>query len=147
VVDALERQRQGWGYQVKFNITIHLKRRAFPRGGYELESVELRPNVAGMIKVALRWPNDGKRDWRNRRNGGEHHEGDVEGRVIAEIAMLNRSHTRAESFKMAVKEVLGTAQSLGPVTIDGRSVKETLRMVDEGEWDEMLSEVTSTTPW
>ena len=73
--------------------------------------------------------------------------GDLEGKLIVEIAMLNRPHSKAESLKMAVKEVLGTIQSLGPITIDGRSVKEKLRLVDEGEWDEMISEVTSTTPW
>jgi len=142
----LEREKKQWGYHLKFHIKIHLAKRTPPRGGYELEGVELQPNVAGMIKFALRWPSDGKDDWMNGRPGAQY-EGDVEGRVIVEIAMLNRAHSRAESFKMAVKEVLGTAQSLGPLTIDGRSIEETQRMVDEGEWDEMLSEVTSTTPW
>jgi large subunit ribosomal protein L11 len=50
---------------------------------------------------------------------------------------------RVKSLKAAVKTVLGTCVSMG-VTVDGKDPKTVQREVDEGLYDQFLSEVTRT---
>jgi len=142
VADSIEGERNQLGNEFRVRVKVHVRRKRFR---FEYEQVDVMPTVSGMIIMALQKLAKTKSTREIRHEAS--YFGDLEGRLVVEIAMLNRPYSKARSLKLAVKEVLGTIQSLGPITIDERSVQETLRMVDEGEWDEMISEVTSITPW
>jgi large subunit ribosomal protein L11 len=62
---------------------------------------------------------------------------------VVKIARLKMPHLRVKSLKAAVKTVLGTCVSMG-VTVDGKDPKTVQREVEEGLYDQFLSEVTRT---
>ncbi len=55
------------------------------------------------------------------------------------IARVKRSSMLASNLKAAVKEVLGTCTSMG-ISVEGKPVKEVLTKIDEGVYDEALTE-------
>lgn len=65
--------------------------------------------------------------------------GDLTIEQVIKIAKLKMPDMRAKTLKAAVKQVLGTCLSMG-VTINGKSAKEVLREVEEGEYDDLLTE-------
>ncbi len=58
---------------------------------------------------------------------------------VIKIAQMKRDAMLAQSLKAAVKEVIGTALSMG-VTVEGRDPREIQKEIDEGKWDDKLSE-------
>ena len=65
--------------------------------------------------------------------------GSLKREQIVKIAKMKLSTMNTTSLKSAVKQVLGTAVSVG-VLIEGKTPKEAIREVDEGLWDDLLKE-------
>lgn len=58
---------------------------------------------------------------------------------IIEIAKLKREKLLANSLKAAVKEILGTAITLG-ATVEDKHPREIQKEIDEGQWNELIAE-------
>jgi len=65
--------------------------------------------------------------------------GDLPMRVAIKIAIIKKKALRTMDIKKAVKQVIGTCQSMG-VTVDGKSPKEVQKAIDEGVYDELFKE-------
>jgi len=65
--------------------------------------------------------------------------GDLKREHIVKIARMKLESMNTTSLKAAVKQVLGTAVSVG-VTVEGKHPKEAIRDVDAGLWDDLLRE-------
>ncbi|MEM3493106.1 MAG: 50S ribosomal protein L11 [Thermoplasmata archaeon] len=55
------------------------------------------------------------------------------------IAEMKAGSILGKDLKRAVKEVIGTCQSMG-VTVEGKEPKEIIAEIDEGKWDKELAE-------
>lgn len=62
---------------------------------------------------------------------------DMEFETICKVARMKASDLLAMDLRGAVKEVIGTAQSMG-ITIDGEEAYEVQQKIDEGEYDDQL---------
>jgi len=58
---------------------------------------------------------------------------------LIKITNMKREQLISDSKKSAVKEIIGTCASMG-VTIDGKSAKEITGEIDQGKYDDKLSE-------
>ncbi|HDI86565.1 MAG TPA: 50S ribosomal protein L11 [Candidatus Korarchaeota archaeon] len=65
--------------------------------------------------------------------------GDLKREQIVKIAKMKLESMNTTSLKSAVKQVLGTAVSVG-VTVEGKHPKEAIKDVDAGLWDDLLKE-------
>ncbi len=65
--------------------------------------------------------------------------GDLKREQIVKIAKMKFESMNTTSLKSAVKQVLGTAVSVG-VTVEGKHPKEAIEDVDAGLWDDLLKE-------
>jgi large subunit ribosomal protein L11 len=65
--------------------------------------------------------------------------GDLTFDQLVDIARRKREGLLASSLKAAVREILGSCQSMG-VTIDGKPVNEVQALVGSGEYDARLAE-------
>ncbi|HDD66049.1 MAG: 50S ribosomal protein L11 [Thaumarchaeota archaeon] len=63
--------------------------------------------------------------------------GELSMEQVVRIAKLKMPDMRAKSLKAAVKQVLGTCQSMG-VTVEGKRAKEVMREVDAGAYDDLI---------
>jgi len=70
---------------------------------------------------------------------GRSYVGDVKMESVVKIAKMKLPYMNASSLKAAVKQVLGTAKSMG-ITVEGKDPREVIREVDEGVWDEVIGE-------
>lgn len=64
--------------------------------------------------------------------------GDLSMDVAVKIAKMKMDSMLAPTLKNAVKEVIGTCVSIG-VTVEGKKVKEILKDIAEGKYDNVLS--------
>merc|ERR1712127_963633 len=92
-------------------------------------TVQILPTVAPLLIEALKEP---ARDRKKTKN--VEHNGNIKFDDILKIAktMREAKKSMAVEFEGTVKEILGTAVSLG-CTIDGKSAKETTSLVNDGE--------------
>lgn len=90
--------------------------------------VEMVPSASSMVIKALKEP------IRNRKTGPKNiaHDGNVELDEIIEIARVLRPRSMARHLSGTVKEILGTAFSVG-CTVNGEHPSEIQRKIDEGE--------------
>lgn len=58
---------------------------------------------------------------------------------VIRIAKIKRPELLANSLKSAVKEILGTCVSMG-VNVEGKDPKEIIREIEEGIYDQILTE-------
>jgi large subunit ribosomal protein L11 len=58
---------------------------------------------------------------------------------VVRIAKIKRGEVLAKTLKGAVKEILGSCVSMG-VTVEGKDPKEVQKEIDQGKYDEMLTE-------
>jgi large subunit ribosomal protein L11 len=65
--------------------------------------------------------------------------GDLKVDQIVRIAKIKRPELLAKTLKGAAKEVMGTCVSLG-VTVEGKDPREVQKEVDEGKFDDVLTE-------
>jgi len=94
--------------------------------------VEVIPSAASLLVRALKEPPKVKKE---KGGAGVKHDGNISMDDIVEIAKVLRSRSMAKAFSGTVKEILGTAVSLG-CTIDGQSPKEIQKAVDRGQYDD-----------
>lgn len=94
--------------------------------------VEVIPSAASLLVRALKEPPRVKKE---KGGPGVKHDGNISMDDVVEIAKVLRSRSMAKTFAGTVKEILGTAVSLG-CTIDGQSPKEIQKAVDRGQYDD-----------
>ena len=57
---------------------------------------------------------------------------------VVKIAKLKSGDLLAKDLKGAVKQVIGSANSLTGIQVEGKRPKEVIKEVDEGKWDNLL---------
>lgn len=58
---------------------------------------------------------------------------------VVKIALEKRDDILAKSFKVVVKQIVGSISSMQGITIEGKAPKEVLKEIDEGKWDKLLN--------
>lgn len=71
------------------------------------------------------------------KTAGKTSAGDVSFEKIVKIAKMVQENLLASDLKAAVKQIVGTANSM-PLTIDGKKVKEVLKEINEGKYDSQI---------
>lgn len=89
--------------------------------------ITVLPTAAPLLIKALK---EGPRDRKKQKN--VKHNGNVKMDDVVDIAKKLRPKSMAVDFAGTVKEVLGTAVSLG-CTVDGKNPKELQKLIDDGE--------------
>lgn len=92
-------------------------------------AVELVPNAASLIIKELKEPLRDRKKTKNIK-----HNGNLTRDQILQVARSMRFKSQARTLKGTLKEVLGTAFSVG-CTIDGKSAKDVQADVDSGAFD------------
>lgn len=92
-------------------------------------SVEVTPSAASMVIRALKEP---PRDRKKVKDVP--HDGNLSLDAVVDIAKQCRSRSLAKHMRGTVKEVLGTAQSVG-CTVDGEPPHDIIDKINEGEVD------------
>lgn len=64
--------------------------------------------------------------------------GDLKFEQVVKIAKLKKDNLLAKDLKAAVKLVLGTANSMTGILVEGKRPKEIIKEVEEGKWDDKL---------
>jgi len=65
--------------------------------------------------------------------------GDMKMESVVKIAKMKREALLAKDLKTAVKQVVGTANSMTGILIEGKRPKEIIKEIDEGKWDHLIS--------
>jgi large subunit ribosomal protein L12e len=93
-------------------------------------TVEVVPTASSLVIKALNEPE------RDRKKGpkGVKHNGNVTLKSILDVARTMRVKSIAKDFAGTVKEILGTAHSVG-CTVDGKCPKDVCKEIDEGVID------------
>merc|ERR1712224_445138 len=92
-------------------------------------TIAVKPTAAPLIIEALKEKGRDRKKEKNIKHNGNLKFDDV---LKISKTMREANKSMAVEFEGTVKEILGTCVSLG-CTIDGKSAKETTRMVEEGE--------------
>lgn len=111
------------GMKVPVTVVVDKKTR-----GFDIEVGS--PPVAALIKKELGVEKGAK-------TSGTEVVGNLSLTQALKIAKLKSGSTLAKDLKAAVKEVLGTCLSLG-VTVEGRDIREIIKEINEGKWDEKI---------
>jgi len=90
--------------------------------------IEVLPSASSLVIRALKEPPRDKKKVKNIK-----HEGTVVFDEIMKIARQMRERSMAKSLKGTVKEILGTAQSVG-CKVDGQHPHDIINKVDSGEY-------------
>lgn len=64
--------------------------------------------------------------------------GDLKFEQVVKIAKLKMNDFLAKDLKAAVKQVVGTANSMTGILVEGKRPKEIIKEVEEGKWDDKL---------
>ncbi len=88
--------------------------------------IEVVPSAASLLIKAL---NEPERDRKKEKN--IKHSGNVELEAVYDVARKLRNRSRAKAFVGSVKEILGTAHSIG-CTVAGRSPRDVCKDIDAG---------------
>jgi len=118
VADDISKGTQDWkGMKVTCKLTVQNRNC----------KVEVIPSAASLLIKALKEP---PRDRKKEKN--IKHSGNVSMKDVFEIARTMRPRSQAKTFSGTVKEIVGTAVSVG-CTIEGNTAKATLQMIDDGK--------------
>jgi len=90
--------------------------------------IEVLPSASSLVIRALKEPPRDKKKVKNIK-----HEGSVTFDEIVKIARTMRERSMAKSLKGTVKEILGTAQSVG-CKVDGSHPHDIINKVDSGDY-------------
>ena len=90
-------------------------------------AVSLVPSASALLIKALKEP---KRDRKKVKN--IKHDGDITLDEVIDVARKMRERSMARKLEGTVKEILGTARSLG-CTINGETPADTLEMINDGD--------------
>ena len=90
--------------------------------------VELVPSASSMVMKALKEP------YRDRKKGPKDikHDGNIPLEEIIEIARVMRPRSLAKELSGTVKEILGTAQSIG-CTVNDEPAHDIIEKISDGE--------------
>lgn len=66
--------------------------------------------------------------------------GDLKMEQIVKIAKAVRDDLLAEDLKTATKQIVGTANSMTGVLIEGKRPKELIEEINEGKWDHLIKD-------
>jgi len=89
--------------------------------------IEVVPSAASLVVKAL---NEPERDRKKEKN--IKHSGNITLEQVYEIARTMRSRSMAKSYVGTVKEILGTAVSVG-CTVEGENPRELQKQIDDGK--------------
>jgi len=124
--DDIAKATQDWkGLKLTVKLTIQNRQ----------ATVEVVPTAATLLIKALKEPPREKS--KNKGEPGPPHNGNITSDDVIAIAKVMRSKSMARTFVGTVREILGTAVSLG-CTVDGVSAKDQLVAVARGEWDDKI---------
>ncbi len=70
--------------------------------------------------------------------GGKTSVGDLSFDQVVKIAKMKKESMLAKNLKAAVKQVIGTANSMAGVLVEGKRPKEMIKEIDEGKFDSLL---------
>lgn len=91
--------------------------------------VEVVPSAAALVIKALKEPPRDRKKVKNIK-----HSGNISLDQVYEIARIMRPRSMAREFKGTVKEILGTAVSVG-CTVEGDDPREIQEQIDDGDID------------
>mmetsp|Transcript_4338 Transcript_4338/g.9392 ORF Transcript_4338/g.9392 Transcript_4338/m.9392 type:complete len:166 (-) Transcript_4338:60-557(-) len=91
--------------------------------------VDVEPNATSLLIKALKEPLRDRKKVKNIK-----HNGNLPKATILDIARQMRPKSQAKEFKGTVKEVLGSANSIG-CSVDGMKPMNVQKMIDDDEWD------------
>ncbi|XP_002741477.1 large ribosomal subunit protein uL11-like [Saccoglossus kowalevskii] len=91
--------------------------------------VEVVPSASSLVIKALKEP---PRDRKKQKN--IIHSGNVSLEQVIEIARIMRPRSMARQLSGTVKEILGTAQSVG-CTVEGKHPHDVIEGIDEGDYE------------
>eukprot|EP00184_Porphyridium_aerugineum_P000160 CAMPEP_0184694740 /NCGR_PEP_ID=MMETSP0313-20130426/2600_1 /TAXON_ID=2792 /ORGANISM="Porphyridium aerugineum, Strain SAG 1380-2" /LENGTH=184 /DNA_ID=CAMNT_0027153081 /DNA_START=115 /DNA_END=669 /DNA_ORIENTATION=- len=89
--------------------------------------VEVNPSAAAMVIKALKEPHRDRKKVKNVK-----HSGNITLQQVIEIAKFTRGKSMARNMKGTVKEILGTAQSVG-CTVDRKPAHDIIEAISSGE--------------
>ena len=121
VGEDIQKATLGWkGMKITVKLTVINR----------VATVEVVSTASSLVIKALNEPE------RDRKKGpkGVKHNGNVSLKAILDVARTMRSKSIAKDFSGTVKEVLGTAHSVG-CTVDGKSPKDVCAEIDDGTID------------
>ena len=126
VGDDIAKATQDWkGLNITVKLTVQNRQ----------AQVEVVPSASSLLVKALKEPPKIKS--KNKGDPGPKHDGNVAFADVVEIAKVMRPRSMARTFTGTVKEILGTAVSIG-CKVDGVSAKEAIAIVSRGEWDDKI---------
>merc|ERR1712087_1071673 len=91
--------------------------------------VSIEPNASSLLIKELKEPLRDRKKTKNIK-----HSGNVSKDRLFHVARTMRSKSQAKTFRGTVKEILGTAFSIG-CTVDGCNPKDLQEKIDEDEWE------------
>merc|ERR1712194_651187 len=89
----------------------------------------VEPNASSLLIKELKEPIRDRKKVKNIK-----HSGNISKERLFFVAREMRAKSNARTFSGTVKEMLGTAFSMG-CTVDGENPKDLQEMIDEGEWE------------
>ncbi|MEM5882652.1 MAG: 50S ribosomal protein L11 [Candidatus Aenigmatarchaeota archaeon] len=123
-----EKTKEYEGMQVPVKITIDKETKE-----YEI-SVGLPP-TSSLIKKELGI--EKAKITEEEKAGGKTSVGNLTMEQCIKIAKIKMESMLSKNLKNAVKQVIGTANSMA-ITIEGKKPKEIIKEIDEGKWDHLL---------
>lgn len=124
-----EKTKEYAGMKVPVKIIIDKKTK-------EYEMKVGTPPVSSLIKKELGI--DVAKITEEEKTAGKTSVGDLKMEKILKIAKLKMEDLLAKDLRAAVKQVVGTANSLTGVLIENKRPKEIIKEIDEGKWDHLL---------
>lgn len=117
--DIIKNSKQWAGIRVTVKLTIQNRQAA----------VSIEPNASSLLIKELKEPIRDRKKTKNIK-----HSGNISKERVFHVAREMRAKSQAREFWGTVKEVLGTAFSIG-CTVDGQNPKDLQQMIDDDEWE------------
>jgi len=128
--DDIAKSTQEWkGMKITVKLTIQNRQ----------AKVEVVPSAASLMVKALKEPPPPTGQKKEKGAPGPKHDGNVSFDDLIEVAKVMRPRSMARTFAGTVKEMLGTAVSLG-CTVDGKSARDVQKAIDNGDYDDRLAQ-------
>ncbi|MHA1742867.1 MAG: 50S ribosomal protein L11 [Candidatus Heimdallarchaeota archaeon] len=124
-----EKTKEYSGMKVPVKLIIDKESRS-----YEIEVGV--PPVSSLIKKELGL--DVVKITEEEKAGGKTVTGNLTFDQVVKIAKMKMNDLLAKDLKAAVKQVVGTANSMTGVQVEGKRPKEIIKEIDEGKWDEKI---------
>ncbi len=124
-----EKTKEYAGIQVPVKIIIDTETKTY-------EVTVGSPPMAGLIKKELGIELAKITD--EEKTKGKTSVGDLKFDQVVRIAKMKKDSLLAKDLKAAVKQVIGTANSMTGVLIESKRPKELIKEVEEGKWDSQI---------